>query len=303
MRVPVVRTVAALRAVRTAWRREGQSVALVPTMGALHDGHLALVREGMRQADRVVVSIFVNPAQFGPGEDFPRYRREEDLDRDRLATVGIPLLFAPAEGEMYPTGFSTTISVTGVSERLCGVFRPMHFAGVTTVVTKLLLQSLPDVALFGEKDYQQLQVIRRLVQDLDIPVRVIGVPTVREADGLALSSRNAYLSPKERQQATALYRSLQKAAATITSGIDADTAARVARRQVLAAGFNAIDYLEVCDADTLVLIRGRLTRPARVLAAGWLGWTRLIDNVPILPQKDKLETTLFSRNVHKNFEE
>lgn len=286
MCVRVVRTVAALRETRATWRRESQSVALVPTMGALHDGHLALVREGMQQANRVVVSIFVNPTQFGLNEDFTCYRREEDLDRGQLATVGTPLLFTPTVTEMYPTGFSTTITVAGVSEGLCGAFRQIHFAGVATVVTKLLLQCLPDIVLFGEKDYQQLQVIRRLVLDLDIPVRVVGVPTVREADGLALSSRNAYLSPSERQRATALYWALQEAAVTMASGIEADTAIRMARTQMVVAGFDAIDYLEVCDADTLAPVRGRLVRPARVLAAAWLGRTRLIDNVPVLLRND-----------------
>ncbi len=285
MTVPIVRTVATLRAGIAIWRQEGQTIALVPTMGALHDGHLALVQEGMRQADRVIVSIFVNPAQFGPGEDFGCYPRVEALDRSRLATIGTHLLFAPTGGGMYPEGFSTTVRVAGLSEGLCGAFRPVHFSGVATVVTKLLLQSLPDVALFGEKDYQQLQVIRRLVQDLDIPVRVVGVPTVREADGLALSSRNAYLSPAERSQAGALYQALRAAATAVAGGADPKAVADTTRTQVLAAGFDSVDYLEVCDADTLTPLAGPARRPARVLAAAWLGRTRLIDNMPVWPEK------------------
>ncbi|VBB69279.1 Pantoate--beta-alanine ligase [invertebrate metagenome] len=290
MNIPVVRTIAALRAKMAGWRRENRTVALVPTMGALHAGHLVLVQEGMRQADRVVVSVFVNPTQFGLEEDLAHYPRVETLDRNQLATVGASLLFAPTVMEMYPAGFSTTITVTGVSEGLCGTFRPTYFAGVATVVTKLLLQSLPNIALFGEKDYQQLQVIRRLVRDLDIPVHVISVPTVREIDGLALSSRNAYLSPEERQRAIFLYRILREVSVAVACGTTVDTATNMARIQVLATGFDAVDYLEVRDSDTLTPLSGHVSRPARVLAAAWLGRTRLIDNVPVLPRGDQPTT-------------
>ncbi|KAF0114004.1 MAG: pantoate--beta-alanine ligase [Rhodospirillaceae bacterium] len=279
----VVRTIAALRAEVAAWRRRGETLALVPTMGALHEGHLALMREGLRRADRVVVSIFVNPTQFSPEEDLARYPRQEARDRDTLSKVGQCLLFAPTVAEMYPEGFSTRVSVAGVSEGLCGAFRPVHFCGVATVVTKLLLQTLPDVAVFGEKDYQQLQVIRRLVTDLDIPVRVVGVPTVREADGLALSSRNASLSAPERSRATALYQILQETSAAVTLGVAPNAAAAAAVDRLLAAGFTPLEYLEVRDAHTLAPLTGPLIRPARVLAAAWMGRTRLIDNVAIEP--------------------
>ncbi len=286
MNIPVVRTITALRAKMAAWRRESLTVALVPTMGALHAGHLVLVQEGLQRADRVVVSVFVNPTQFGPQEDFAHYPRVETLDREQLANIGASLLFAPPVTEMYPAGFATTITVTGVSEGLCGTFRPAYFTGVATVVTKLLLQSLPDMALFGEKDYQQLQVIRRLVQDLDIPVSIISVPTVREFDGLALSSRNAYLSPEERRRAMTLYQVLREVSIAVAAGVQADMATDRARVRVLDAGFNHIDYLEVRDADTLTPLKGHVRRPARVLAAAWLGRTRLIDNVPIPPRSD-----------------
>ena len=197
-------TVSAFRAELAALRKEGARIGLVPTMGALHEGHLALVRRAKEICDRVVVSAFVNPTQFGPGEDYSTYPRDEAADTAKLREIGVHAVFAPSVEEMYPPGFSTSVKVKGLTEGLCGAFRPVHFEGVTTVVTKLLLQVLPDVAVFGEKDYQQLQVIRRLVRDLDIPVAIEGVPTVREADGLALSSRNAYLSPGERAAAPML---------------------------------------------------------------------------------------------------
>ena len=288
MNIPVVRTIAALRAKMAVWRRERRTVALVPTMGALHAGHLVLVQEGLQRADRVVVSVFVNPTQFGPQEDFSHYPRVETLDRDQLATIGASLLFAPTVTEMYPEGFSTKITVTGVSEGLCGTFRPAYFTGVATVVTKLLFQSLPDMALFGEKDYQQLQVIRQLVRDLDIPVAIISVPTVREFDGLALSSRNLSLSPEERRRAMTLYQALEEVSRAVFAGVQAALATDSARIRVLNAGFNSIDYLEVCDAKTLTPLKGKIRRPARVLAAAWLGKTRLIDNVPVPQHRDAM---------------
>ena len=190
------------------WRAEGHSIALVPTMGAIHDGHVSLVTAARARCDRVIVSLFVNPKQFGTGEDIDTYPADEARDADLLAKAGVDLLFAPAPGEIYPPGFSTTVEVTGLTAGLCGAFRPGHFAGVATVVTKLLLQAAPDLAVFGEKDFQQLQVIRRLVRDLDIDVEILGAPTVRESDGLAISSRNAYLSADERAQAPALNQAL-----------------------------------------------------------------------------------------------
>ncbi|MFN3075659.1 MAG: pantoate--beta-alanine ligase [Alphaproteobacteria bacterium] len=282
--VPVARTIAQVRSQVASWRRAGRAIALVPTMGALHEGHLSLVRAGAAVADHVVVSIFVNPTQFGPNDDFDRYPRREEEDRQRLGTVGTALLFAPPVAEMYPPGASTTVTVGGVSEGLCGDFRPGHFAGVATIVTKLLLQVLPDVALFGEKDYQQLQVIRHLTHDLDIPVRIEGVPTVREADGLAMSSRNSYLAPEERRTAAALYAALRGVATAVREGgASTATACAEASAALLRAGFSRVDYLEVRDADTLAKVEtlSATSPPARVLAAAWLGRTRLIDNLPV----------------------
>jgi pantoate--beta-alanine ligase len=281
--LPVVRTVAALRARIGAWQRAGESVALVPTMGALHAGHLALVARGRDLARRTVASIFVNPTQFAPHEDFSRYPRDEAGDAWKLAEGRCDLLYAPSLAEMYPGGFSTTVSVGPIAEGLCGRFRPGHFAGVATVVTKLLLQSGADIACFGEKDYQQLQVIRRAVRDLDIPARIEGVPTVREADGLALSSRNLYLSPEERRVAPAMQRVLAAAAERIARGAAIAEALEEGRAALADAGFTRLDYLEACDAETLAPL-AEVGRPGRLLAAAWLGRTRLIDNVSLPPR-------------------
>lgn len=281
--IPIVRTVAELRGRVKAWRAAGAVIGLVPTMGGLHDGHLALVRAALAACGRVVVSIFVNPTQFGPGEDFARYPRNETQDAKRLAELGAHLLFAPSAEHIYPDGFATTVTVKGVGEGLCGAHRPGHFDGVATVVTKLLLAALPDVAYFGEKDYQQLQVIKRLVLDLDIPVAVEAVPTVREADGLALSSRNLYLSPEERAIAAALNRVLAEVAARLVAGKTAGAGAIAwGLKELEAAGFTRIDYLEVRDAETLEPVE-TAARPARVLAAVWLGQIRLIDNMAVEP--------------------
>jgi pantoate--beta-alanine ligase len=277
--LPVARSVAALRRQVAAWRRAGKSVALVPTMGALHRGHLALVDRGRQLCTRTVASIFVNPTQFGPNEDFARYPRDEAGDAAMLVGAGCDLLYAPAVAEMYSADAAATIDPGPIAAGLCGRFRPGHFRGVATVVAKLLLQSGADVACFGEKDYQQLQVIRRVVRDLDIPARIEGVPTVREADGLALSSRNAFLAPEQRVAAPALHRTLREAARRLMAGeATAAQAVATAHLALAAAGFAPIDYVEVCDAETLVPVQG-LDRPARILAAAWLGSTRLIDNV------------------------
>ncbi len=281
----IVRDVAGLRGRIGGWRDAGLSVALIPTMGALHAGHLALVGEAHRLADRVAVSVFVNPTQFGPNEDFAVYPRDEAGDAARLVTAGAHLMFAPEVAEMYPPGSLTRVTVPGLGERLEGEFRPGFFTGVATVVTKLLLQALPDVALFGEKDWQQLQVIRRVVRDLAIPVTIHGCPTVREADGLALSSRNAYLSADERAVAPALHRTLQDVAAAIGGGGDPVAACRGGSEALLAAGFRQVGYLAVCDPETLVPWQppeGEAPlRAARILAAAWLGKTRLIDNLGV----------------------
>jgi pantoate--beta-alanine ligase len=277
------RSVSELRARVAAWRRAGETIGLVPTMGALHEGHLALVRGAQADNRRCIVTLFVNPTQFGPNEDLAAYPRTEAADRDKLSALGADLLFAPGAGEMYAPDAATTVTVARLTDHLCGSFRPGHFAGVATVVTKLLLQSLPDAAYFGEKDFQQLQVIRRLARDLDIPVRIVGVPTVRDADGLALSSRNAYLSPNERAAALALPRTLSAIAERLRRS-PKTVAQQTAwgRDQLSAAGFTRIDYVAVCDAESLQPIAEAMP-PARVFAAAWMGRTRLIDNVPIQP--------------------
>ncbi len=278
----ILRDVDALRNAVAALRADGSRIAFVPTMGALHAGHMALVAEGKRRADHVVASIFVNPTQFGAGEDLSTYPRREGTDAAMLKAEGVKLLWAPDAAVMYPEGHATSIAVGGVSEGLDGAARPGHFAGVATVVAKLLNQVGPDIVLFGEKDFQQLAVIRRLVRDLDMGVEIVGVPTQRDADGLALSSRNAYLSGEERRAARALPRALGEAAQAIAAGTPPAEALERARSRLAAAGFEAIDYVELCDAETLAPV-AVLERPARLLAAARMGLTRLIDNVPVEP--------------------
>ncbi|MFC3076907.1 pantoate--beta-alanine ligase [Phenylobacterium terrae] len=279
--LPTVRTVKDLRAVVSGWKRAGQKVALVPTMGALHEGHLSLVALARRHADHVVASVFVNPTQFGPNEDFARYPRTETRDAELLAGADCDLLFAPGVEEMYAPGFSTTVTVSGVSEPLDGAARPGHFAGVATVVSKLLIQAAPDVAVFGEKDYQQLQVIRRLVRDLDLPVEIVGAPTARAEDGLALSSRNAYLSQEERQIAPRLHQALAEAARRLREGDSIERVEATGRAALERAGFAPIDYFEVRDAETLARLEEGSSRDKRILAAAFLGKTRLIDNLGV----------------------
>jgi len=255
-------------------------VALVPTMGALHVGHVALVAEARKRADKVAASIFVNPAQFGQGEDFGRYPRREAEDAEMLEKADCDLLWAPSAGDIYPDGFSTKVSVSGVSERWEGEARPGHFDGVATVVAKLLMGVRPDVAVFGEKDFQQLAVIRRMVADLGLPVEIVGVPTVRESDGLALSSRNAYLLPEDRQQALALPRALEAARAAIRSGTPVFEVLHEARASLRDGGFSRVDYFALVDAKTLE----PLDEPAgamRLIAAAVIGTTRLIDNLAV----------------------
>jgi pantoate--beta-alanine ligase len=281
-RTPIVRKRAELRAAVAAWRSAGERIALVPTMGALHTGHLSLIRLGLASADRVVASLFVNPTQFAPGEDFEAYPRDEARDRALLAEAGCDLLYAPGPEEIYPARFATTVSVRGLTEVMEGAARPTHFAGVATVVAKLLIQAGPDVAVFGEKDYQQLQVIRRLVADLDLPVEIVGGTVIREADGLALSSRNAYLSADERRIAPALNRALREAAQALARGADASTAEAEGRDAVLAAGFQSVDYFEARRPEDLARLGpGPVARPARLLATARLGRVRLLDNVEL----------------------
>jgi pantoate--beta-alanine ligase len=280
----VARTVADLRSLVAQWRRDGLSVGLVPTMGALHAGHLSLVAASQDACDRTIVSIFVNPKQFAPGEDLDTYPRTWDSDLAALRQGGADAVFAPLPSEMYPAGHATTVSVSALTDCLDGVARPGFFDGVATVVSKLFLQSGADKAFFGEKDFQQFLVVRRMAADLDIPIRVIGCPTVREADGLALSSRNTYLSAGERAKAPRLHAEMREAAHRIRSG-DGDISAACADAvaALAAEGFGPIDYIELRDAETLAPIAGAgpVTRPARLFAAARLGETRLIDNIGV----------------------
>ena len=277
----IARTVTDLRRSVAFWREGDERVGLAPTMGALHEGHMALVRAARAECDRVVTSIFVNPKQFAPTEDLGSYPRREAADLEMLQAAGVDLVFIPGLDEMYPPNFSTTVRVTSVTEGLCGAQRAGHFDGVATVVTKLLMQCLPDTAYFGEKDYQQLMMVRRLVRDLDIPVHIAGVPTVRDADGLALSSRNIYLSAEERRIAANLARVLR----TISMALARDPTA-IAREIALGsaalqqAGF-AVEYLEIRESETLAAVTSEATTSSRVFAAVRLGKTRLIDNMPI----------------------
>ncbi len=277
----IVTTIADLRARVAAWRMGGARIGLVPTMGALHEGHLSLVRETGKNCGKVVVSIFVNPAQFAPHEDFDHYPRDMDSDAAKLAGTGcVDLIFAPAVREMYPDGFATRLEVGGPSAGLETDFRPHFFGGVATIVSKLLIAAMPDMAIFGEKDYQQLLVIRRMVADLALPIEIAGGAIVREADGLAMSSRNAYLEPDERRIAGELNLILKATAERIRAGKPIAAAVTTARATVLKAGFSSVDYVAVRDAGTLAKIEN-LDRPARILAAAKVGGTRLIDNMTV----------------------
>tara|TARA_B110001454_G_scaffold216074_1_gene238667 strand:+ start:587 stop:1447 length:861 start_codon:yes stop_codon:yes gene_type:complete len=278
--VQIVRDVHVLRAAISGLKAGGKRVALVPTMGALHDGHMSLVRRAKELADHVVASIFVNPMQFGKNEDLDAYPRQEARDAAMLEAEGVAILWAPTVEAMYPAGFATTISVDGVSEGLCGAARPGHFDGVATVVAKLFNQVQPQVALFGEKDYQQLAVIRRMANDLDMGLEIIGVETARAEDGLALSSRNAYLSAEERATAVALPDSMRDAVAALEAGANAKDILTTVQDRLRAAGFGPIDYVELVDAGSLQPVRS-VVAPARLLVAARLGATRLIDNMAV----------------------
>lgn len=274
-----VRSVAALRTHVAAWRAAGDAVALVPTMGALHAGHLALVTVAKASGARVVASIFVNPTQFGAGEDLDRYPRDEAGDARLLAETGCDLLFAPPVAEVYPCGFVTQVRVPGLSDVLDGAARPGHFDGVATVVAKLFAMVRPDAAYFGEKDWQQLAIVRRLAADLDTDTRIVGCPIVRAPDGLALSSRNAYLSADERARAVALPRALDAAALALASGAAVGPTLDLARAALTAAGFGKIDYVSLVDNELQPVQAA--DDAVRLLAAAWLGTTRLIDNVAV----------------------
>jgi pantoate--beta-alanine ligase len=277
----VVRTVKAMREHVRRWHADGKTVAVVPTMGALHAGHLVLVREGFKHADKVVVTIFVNPKQFAATEDLGKYPRTEDQDLAMLSDAKVDLVFAPTESEMYAPGFSTSVHVEGPA-LVCleDKFRPHFFDGVATVVSKLFIQSQADVAMFGEKDYQQLMVVTRMARDLDIPIRVIGVPTVRDDDGMAKSSRNRYMNAQERQRATAIISALKEAALNIRGGADPRGAAESAAQSLNEQGFK-VDYVAARNANTLEVPQSA-HEPLRLLAAAWLGTTRLIDNIAVV---------------------
>ena len=280
MSVPIIQTVSALRTQVAAWRAAGDRIGLVPTMGALHDGHLSLIRAALGRAQRVIVTLFVNPRQFNSPADYAAYPRTEVEDAGKVGAEGAHLLYAPLPEEVYPEGFSSTVAVAGLSKGLCGAFRPGHFDGVATVCTKLFLQTGADLAFFGEKDYQQLLLVRRLVRDLDIPIEIVGCPTVRDPDGLAMSSRNMRLSAVERGIAPALATALVRAAERLGAG---EPVAPVLGETVAAietGGFRKVEYLDLRSAEDLAPL-DQLDRPARLLAAAWLGEVRLIDNVPV----------------------
>lgn len=278
--IPIVRTVEDLRQKVSAWRKEGLRVGLVPTMGALHHGHLSLVDAIAAKADKIVVSIFVNPTQFGAGEDLDAYPRQEKEDCAKLAATKADLVFAPSASEMYPDGHVTKVSLSGITALLEGAKRPGHFDGVATIVTKLLMQCLPDVAIFGEKDYQQLAVIRQFVRDLDIPVEIMGGKLIREIDGLAASSRNAYLNKTDRQVAGQFNLILRQLVSDVQDGGDLRRAEEDARGKLLKAGFSAVDYVTVADSNTLEPLE-KLTNGARVLAVARIGGVRLLDNMAV----------------------
>jgi pantoate--beta-alanine ligase len=280
MTIEIVRTISDLRSRSAAWRVGGRSIGMVPTMGALHAGHLALVDAAKSQSDRVIVTLFVNPTQFAPSEDLGSYPRDEAADRQMLEERSVDILFAPPTEEMYSTGFDTTISVGGPSEGLETDFRPHFFGGVATVVAKLLLAGLPDRAFFGEKDFQQLLVVKKLVCDLNIPTEIVGSATVREPDGLALSSRNAYLSRQERAAAPRLFATLKEIALKIRAGQNAEEAINAGRSTLAGSGF-AVDYLELRNAETLKPVAAATGEPLRLLVAARLGRTRLIDNIAV----------------------
>ena len=282
MSTPIVRTVAELRNTVAEWRGQGLKVAVVPTMGALHDGHLSLVSAALERADRVIVTLFVNPKQFNSAADLAAYPRTEDEDAVKLGPLGAHMLYAPVGAQMYPDGFATTVAVAGVGEGLCGANRPGHFDGVATVVAKLFLQTGADLAFFGEKDFQQLHVVRRMARDLDMPIEIVACRTVREEDGLAMSSRNVRLSASDRQAAPRLAAILFEAAERLTAGAPADEVLAQARQAILAAGYSQVEYLELRAEDDLSPLEAA-ARPARLLVAAWLGDVRLIDNVVVRP--------------------
>jgi len=280
MKPKTIRSIPELRKRVAAWRHEGASVGMVPTMGALHAGHVSLIEAARQACDRVVVTLFVNPAQFAPTEDLASYPRDEESDRRKLADLDVDVLFAPSTAEMYPAGYDTMIVMGGPSAGLETDFRPHFFSGVATVVAKLLIAGLPDRAYFGEKDYQQLLVVKKLVRDLNLPTKIVGCPTMREPDGLAMSSRNAYLTPAERAIAPELHATLQAMAERIRANDNLAEVSASAHDRLKAAGF-VVDYLELRNAETLMPVTDRATETLRLLVAAKLGKTRLIDNIAV----------------------
>jgi len=278
--LPIVRTPIALRNTTQSWQRAGKRVAFIPTMGALHAGHLALIEEGLAHADVAVASIFVNPRQFGPGEDLARYPRDEAGDAEKLRAAGCALLYAPDLETMYPDGFASFVRISGLPDVLCGAVRPGHFDGVAIVVTKLLASARADYAVFGEKDWQQLAIVKRLAADLDLGTQIIGAPIVRDADGLALSSRNLYLSPAHRAVALALPKALAHAQAQLRAGAAAAPVLAEGALTLARAGFARVDYFELVEGETLANLLSP-TPGARLMAAGVVGTTRLIDNIKV----------------------
>ena len=276
----ILRTVADIRALARGWKAAGQAIGVVPTMGALHDGHLSLARRARAECDRVITTIFVNPKQFNNPEDLKKYPRTEEADVALLSSVGVDVVFIPEPDQVYPEGFITTVSVGGVSEPLEGRMRPGHFDGVATVVTKLFGMTMADRGYFGQKDWQQLQVVLRLVRDLNIPIKIVGCETIREGDGLAMSSRNVRLTEAGRAVAHVLYSAITTAAEDIRAGQSDRMAIREAAEKVRAAGFDRVEYIELRDAETL-MPSDDPQKPRRMLAAAWLDGVRLIDNIPV----------------------
>ena len=276
----IIRTLVELRSKVAGWKAAGESVAVVPTMGALHQGHLSLVRAGKEACDRVIVTIFINPKQFNNPDDYKNYPRTEEEDARKLISLKADVVYVPDGAQMYPAGFATTVSVDGITQGLCGAHRAGHFDGVATIVTKLFTQTQADKAFFGEKDYQQLQVVTRLARDLDLPIEVVGCPTIREEDGLAMSSRNLMLSDRARTWAPELHRAMEEMSEGLRAGGNLEALRAVAVKRIERAGFTQVEYLDLRSADRLELMTTP-DRPARLLAAAWLAGVRLIDNIAV----------------------
>jgi pantoate--beta-alanine ligase len=280
MIAPIEQTLAGLRAQTTAWRKAGETIGVVPTMGALHQGHLSLARAAREACDRVIVTIFVNPKQFNNPDDLKNYPRTEQEDAKKLESIGVDLIYNPDGPQMYPDGFATNVSVGGLTDMLCGAHRPGHFDGVATVVSKLFLQTSADKAFFGEKDYQQLQIVRRMAADLDIPIEVVGCPTIREMDGLAMSSRNLLISDRARVKAPALTDVMHELRDDLIAGKTMAEIGEAAREKIVTAGFNEVEYLDLRDGRDLSLL-DQPVEGARLFAAAWLAGVRLIDNIAV----------------------